>query len=188
MRPWPALCLGLLLSTMAAAQVRAIDPARSTVTIQVGKGGVFSAFGHGHEVRGPIAEGSVQASGADPKVELVVRAADLKVLDPDLKPSDRAEVQTTMLGPKVLDAQRFPEVRFRSSRVEREGGGWKVEGELTLHGQSQPVTVRVHETSGGYTASAAFKQTAFGITPVTVGGGTVKVKDEVRLEFAISLK
>ncbi len=183
-----AFCLGLLLSTAATAQVRAIDPARSTVTIHVGKTGVFSAFGHGHEVRGPIAQGGVEASAVDPKVKIMVRAGDLKVLDPDLKPSDRAEVQSTMLGPKVLDAQRFPEVRFRSTRVQHEGDGWKIEGELTLHGQTRPVTVRARETPGGYTASASFKQTTFGITPVSAGGGTVKVKDEVRLEFEISLK
>jgi hypothetical protein len=31
------------------------------------------------------------------------------------------------------------------------------------------------------------KQTDFGITPVTVVGGTVKVKDEVKIEFEIAL-
>lgn len=182
-----AFCLVLALSAAMVAQERPIDPARSTVTIHVGKAGVFSAFGHEHEVRGAIAQGSVDA-GPNPKVELLVRAAGLKVLDPDLKPADRDEVQSTMLGSKVLDAERFPEIRFRSTHVQREGGGWKVEGELTLHGQTHPVTVKAREAGGGYTASANFKQTAFGITPVTAGGGTVKVKDEVRLEFDIFLK
>ncbi len=184
------LVLVLLLLTLAlpaAAQVRAIDPVRSTVTIRVGKSGMFSAFGHEHEVRGPIAQGSVQDSGADPKVEVMVRSADLKVLDPGVKESERTEIQSTMLGAKVLDAARFPEIRFRSTRVERAGNGWKIEGELTLHGQTHPVTVMAREAGGRYTAAAAFKQTAFGITPVNAGSGTVKVKDEVRLEFEIYL-
>ncbi|HVP42817.1 MAG TPA: YceI family protein [Terriglobales bacterium] len=183
-----ALCFLLLLSATLAAQERAIDPPRSTVTVHVGKAGVFSAFGHGHEVRGPIAQGSVDASGADPKVEVLVRAADLKVLDPDLKPADRAEVQSTMLGPKVLDAERFPDIRFRSTRAQREGDGWKIEGELTLHGETHPVMVRAREAAGHYTASANFRQTTFGITPVTAGGGGVKVKDELQLDFSIALR
>lgn len=186
-RLWAIASL-LALAMPAAAQVRAIDPARSTVTVHVGKSGMFSAFGHGHEVRGPIAQGSVASAGADPKVELMVHSADLKVLDPDVKQSDRAEIQTTMLGPKVLDASRFPEVRFRSTRVQREGDGWKIDGDLTLHGQTRPVMVTAREAGGRYTATTAFKQSAFGITPVTAGGGTVKVKDEVRLEFEIFVK
>ena len=182
------MALLLALHALAPAQERAIDPARSTVTVHVAKTGMFSAFGHAHEVRGPIAQGSVAASSADPKVEMVVRAEDLKVLDPDLKPADRAEVQATMLGPKVLDTARFPEIRFRSIRVQHEGEGWRIEGELTLHGQTHPVTVTAREANGHYTASASFKQSAFGIVPVTAGGGTVKVKDELRLEFEIFVK
>jgi hypothetical protein len=34
---------------------------------------------------------------------------------------------------------------------------------------------------------STLKQTDFGITPVTVAGGTVKVKDEVKIEFEIAL-
>ena len=177
-----------MLVLPAAAQVRAIDPARSTVTVHVGKTGMFSAFGHEHEVRGPVAQGTVNASSADPKVELTVHSAELKVLDPDIKESDRAEIQATMLGPKVLDVARFPEIRFRSTRIERAGEGWKIEGELTLHGQTHPVTVTAREAGGRYTANAAFRQSSFGITPVAAGGGTVKVKDEIRLEFEIAVK
>jgi hypothetical protein len=29
------------------------------------------------------------------------------------------------------------------------------------------------------------KQRDFGITPVSIGGGTIKVKDEVRIEFDV---
>ncbi len=59
---------------------------------------------------------------------------------------------------------------------------------LTLHGQTRPVKVEVEGQSGRYHGSAQLKQTAFGITPITVGGGTVKVKNEVRVEFEIVAK
>jgi hypothetical protein len=37
-----------------------------------------------------------------------------------------------------------------------------------------------------YRGSATLRQTDFGIKPLTVAGGTVKVKDEVKIEFEIA--
>jgi len=37
-----------------------------------------------------------------------------------------------------------------------------------------------------YQGAAVLKQTGFGITPVKVAGGTVKVKDEVKVAFSIA--
>jgi len=38
---------------------------------------------------------------------------------------------------------------------------------------------------GRYRGTAALKQRDFGIDPITIAGGTVKVKDEVKVEFDI---
>jgi len=62
-----------------------------------------------------------------------------------------------------------------------------VRGNLNLHGQTHPVAIDVTLKDGIYRGSTTPIQTAFGITPVSVAGGTVKVKDEVKLEFQISL-
>ena len=51
----------------------------------------------------------------------------------------------------------------------------------TLGACGPPLTSR-------YAGSVKLKQRDFGITPVTAGGGTVKVKDELRLDFAIALR
>jgi YceI-like domain len=58
---------------------------------------------------------------------------------------------------------------------------------LTLHGQTRPITVEIRESSGHYVGASRFKQTEFGMKPVKVAGGTIKVKDEVRVEFDIHL-
>jgi hypothetical protein len=47
------------------------------------------------------------------------------------------------------------------------------------------VTASVKKQSQTYTGSSQLKQTDFGITPVSVGGGTVKVKDELKLDFEV---
>jgi len=175
--------LGTCALSLAASQ-KAIDTDKSRMTVRVYKAGVFSAFGHNHEIAAPIAAGSFDEE--KPAVELVVDARQLRALDKDVSDKDRAEIQETMLGPRVLDSQKFPEIVFRSSHAERLGDGkWAIEGGLTLHGQTQSVRVQVEGQGGRYRGWAQLKQKDFGITPVVVAGGTVKVKNEVRVEFDI---
>jgi polyisoprenoid-binding protein YceI len=179
-----AVCLTASCLLSNAAVSRTIDTDKSNMTVRVYKAGVFSAFGHNHEIAAPIAEGNFDEE--KPSVELRVDARQLRVLDKDVSGKDRAEIQETMLGPKVLDSQRFPEILFRSSQVQRLGDGkWMVEGSLTVHGQTRPVRVQVEGQNGHYRGWAELKQKDFGITPVTVAGGTVKVKNELRIEFDV---
>lgn len=162
-----------------------IDAPHSSLRIQVSKTGVFSAFGHNHEVEAPIESGEVTAADS-PSVNLRIDARKLNVLDPEVSADTRAEIQRTMQGPQVLDADRYPEIRFHSTTVESRGADhWLVSGNLDLHGQTQPIAVDVTLKDGLYKGSAILKQTKFGITPVTVAGGTVKVKDDLKIEFHI---
>ena len=101
---------------------------------------------------------------------------------------DRAETQKTMLGPKVLDAEQYREIIFRSNSVQPKGAGsWTVQGTLTLHGETRPVTVDVEEKDGHYVGTSRFNLTDFHIQPVKVAGGTIRIKDLVRIEFDIQL-
>ncbi|HLB88264.1 MAG TPA: YceI family protein [Terriglobales bacterium] len=184
--------VGLLCATFvplagAADASRLIDVEKLVMTVHVYKAGLFSAFGHNHEITAPIERGSF--SDEKPVVDLVVNAHQMKVMDQDVSDKDRAEIQQTMLGPKVLDTEKFPNISFRSTQVEKLGSSkFVVDGDLTLHGQTRPMRVEVEGQGGRYRGVAVLKQTAFGITPVTVGGGAVKVKNEVRVEFEIVAK
>ena len=171
----------------AHGQQHAIATGKSEMTVRVYKTGVLSAFGHDHELSAPLTSGSVDASAH--RVELHVDAAALRVRDPGASEKDRAEIQKTMLGPEVLDVERHHEIAFRSSTAEKGGEGvWRVSGTLTVHGQSRPVVVEVRERDGHYVGSARLKQSDFGIKPIKVAGGTVKVKDEIRVDFNIQLE
>jgi polyisoprenoid-binding protein YceI len=148
------------------------------------KSGLFSAFAHDHEITAPITLGVFQE--ANPSVELTVDARKLRVVDPEVSDKDRAEIQATMLSAKVLEAEKFPEISFRSSKIERLGADkWAVQGDLSLHGQTRPVKVEVERQSGIYRGSATVLQKDFGIEPIRIAGGSVKVKNEVRIEFEI---
>lgn len=176
----------LTSACVLAAQSKPIDLQKSGMTVRVYKAGVLSALGHDHEISAPIARGTVDISSR--RVELRTRAAALRVRDPGASDKDRDEIQKTMLGPEVLDVDRYPEIVFQSTAARETGAGsWTVTGELTLHGQTKLIAVEVHQRGGGYTGTARLKQSEFGIKPVKVAGGAVKVKDEVRVEFDVKV-
>jgi polyisoprenoid-binding protein YceI len=92
-----------------------------------------------------------------------------------------------MLGPEVLDSGQFPEITFESTHVEPGPEGTvKVDGRLRLHGVTNPLSIVAHGENGRYTGRFALKQRSFGITPVSIAGGTIKVKDELAIEFDIA--
>jgi polyisoprenoid-binding protein YceI len=173
--------------TAASSDSQKIDGPHSTVTVRVYKSGFLSAFGHNHEIQAPIQSGEVKEAD-NPSVELRVDARKLRVLDPEVSEATRAQVQDTMQGSQVLDVVQFPEIRFQSTGIEGKGPDhWIVHGNLALHGRDRSIAVAVTLKAEHYRGSATLKQTDFGITPVTVAGGTVKVKDEVKIEFEIAL-
>ncbi|MFI5197045.1 MAG: YceI family protein [Thermoanaerobaculia bacterium] len=163
----------------------AIDPRESSLTVHVFKSGLLSAFGDNHDVRAVVASGSV-VGGEKPSVELAIDARQMQVLDPDLAPAKRAEVQKRMMGPEVLDVARFPEIRFESTAVRPlSEGRWQVEGLLALHGRRVPLSFDVTNVNQRLRGSATLSQRAFGIEPIKAGGGTINVKDEVKIDFDI---
>ena len=180
-----ALSLVLLGPLAAAADPHAIDTGRSTVTVRVYKSGLFRAFADNHVVQAQLTQGTLD-DGPAARVEFVIDAARLRVLDPGLSADDRDQVQGRMLGPEVLDVHRYPEIRFQSTAIERRTpDAWVVRGQLTLHGQAHEVTVTVTPAQGRYRATVRFRQTDFGITPISIAGGAVSVKDEVQVDADI---
>jgi polyisoprenoid-binding protein YceI len=180
-----AVVMILFCALGATAQQHDVDTQKSTLTIHVGKTGAFSGFGHEHEVRAPIHSGTAD-TGPHAAVEIHVNARDLRVLDKDASDKERADVQATMLGPDVLDSDQHREIIFKSTAAESTGEGrWRLRGNLTLHGQTHPVTVQVTLKDGHFTGEAAVKQTEFGIKPPGKAG--VRAKDEVTIQFDVQL-
>jgi len=175
----------LAVTLAAAAQDTVIDTQRSTIAIHVGKAGLFSAAGHDHWINAPLSSGTIRESPS-PHVEFRVETAKMTVKpDPKVDAKTQADIQKDM-EEMTLETKRFPEITFRSSRIEKLAEGqWKVEGELSLHGVTKPVSLTVKRTGDSYTAHTVLKQTTFGIKPISVGGGVIKVKDEVEIDFTI---
>lgn len=132
---------------------------------------------------------AVSASSLD----LRFASARLHVLPEGEPAGDAPKVEEAMHGPEVLDASRFPDIRFVSKKVQGQGSGGSYDltivGDLSLHGLTRELTVPVKVTLEGRTLTATGQATLrhdqFGMKPVSAGGGTVKVANEIRLDFRI---
>jgi polyisoprenoid-binding protein YceI len=75
---------------------------------------------------------------------------------------------------------------FKSTGAEPAGQGrWTLRGNLTMRGQTRPVTVQVTLKDFHYTGETTVKQTDFGIKPPGKAG--VRAKDEVKIDFDVLL-
>jgi polyisoprenoid-binding protein YceI len=175
----------LAASVWLVSADRAIDTDHSCLKIHVGKAGLFSVAGHDHWVTAPFAEGSFN-DGDLPLVAFTVDARKLTLVeDSKLSAEQQAEIQHTMRA-KVLESESYPLISFHSTKIEKAGvNHWLVTGDLTLHGQRRPILADVQYAEGAYTGRSTIKQTDFGINPVSVGGGVVKVKDQLEVQFVV---
>ncbi|MBV8172118.1 MAG: YceI family protein [Candidatus Eremiobacteraeota bacterium] len=183
---WAAVILAMWGLTIGVAQAatHAIDVAQSKLTIYVYKSGLFSFAADNHEINAPIASGTLDEPLTS--VSFVVPAAQMTVLDPQMPPDKRAQVQARMLSPDVLDPARYQTIEFKSTAITGSASaGWDVSGVLSLHGQSKSVKLHVTQSGSRFHGSTTLRQTDYGITPITIAGGTVKVKNDIRVDFDI---
>ena len=178
-------CLAVIGLVSLAAQDKAIDSERSTITVHVSKAGLLSMAGHEHWVNAPISAGVLDDSNR-PHVEFRVDAGKMVVKpDPKIDGKTQAQIQKDMQD-ITLESARYPEIAFRSSRIEKQAGEqWKVDGLLTLHGVTKPLVIMVKRSGDAFVGHAIIKQTDFGIKPISVGGGVVKVKNELEIDFRV---
>ena len=183
------------MTTSPTVAVYAIDPGISRFTVRAFASGMFSAFGPNPTLAIRDFEGEARFSpDALDEAGLVIRikASSLAMTD-NMSDKDRRELELT-LNQDVLETSRYPEISFESTKVSvsKAGDGQffvNVVGALTLHGVSntQAVSAQISLTGDMLRAHGEFSvlQSAYGIQPVSVAGGALKVKDELKCSFDI---
>lgn len=178
----------------AKEPVYRIDPAHSLIAITVRRGGPFARFGHDHVMASRSVQG--YAAPRTGRADFGFRLDELTVDEPglrklaqlDTEPSADAIAGTraNMLT-KVLDAERFPRVELHAQRVPKDPASVKLT--ITLHGVTRDylVPTTIESASGTLSASGELTvlQTDFGITPMSVLGGAIKVEDPLQIRFTV---
>ncbi len=103
-------------------------------------------------------------------------------------------------SPRFFDAEKFPAITFKSTRVTAAGGGaYKIDGDLTMHGVTKPVTLDVESVSDevkdpwgllrrGTTATTKISRKDFGIElNVALETGGVMVGDHVDITLDVEM-
>jgi polyisoprenoid-binding protein YceI len=114
----------------------------TTIQVQAGPDGAWSA----DKVHSTVwfvvnyLAGTVQGSFADVDADYrdgvlsgAARVASVQVHPPHLG--------AHLLSPGFFDAERYPEITFRSKHIRREGDRLKIDGELTIKGHTEPVEI-----------------------------------------------
>lgn len=181
-------------ATLDAARYR-IDATQSRFTVRAFAGGFLSAFAHDHTIaiRDIGGEANFTYGTVEPaSLRITIKADSLAVTD-KISASDKEKIENTMRN-EVLEVAKHPEITFKSNSVAatKTGDGQyqaRISGDLTLHGVTRPLTIGAQLEFGDKTlrAKGAFtlKQSSFEIKPVSVAGGTIKVKDELKFTFEI---
>ena len=199
----PCTLLAMLVLTAAPSEETRFQvlPEAEGIHVHVKKRGVFSAFAHDHDFEVTRWRGTAEIPGGDParaSIDLALEAGSLLDREAKLSEADRRKVDAQAAGPEILDAAHAPEITYRSERVTVEGAGdggrvrGTLHGKLTLRGRTRPVDApfEAARAGDGWTVrgKARFKQSEFGIRPFSGFGGTVGVKDEVEVTFAVALR
>jgi polyisoprenoid-binding protein YceI len=93
---------------------------------------------------------------------------------------DKENIHAT-IDQEVLEKQN---ITFRSNSVEAVGEGrYRVQGELTLAGSTQPLSFELVVDDGAVSGSATVTQTRWGRKPFSALFGTLKVLDEVEVQL-----
>jgi polyisoprenoid-binding protein YceI len=160
--------------------------------------GLLSAFGHDPTISIPDFEGEALVNPnalEESSLHLVIQAAALTVTG-DIDDEDRDEMNRRMHA-EVLESDGYSEITYECSKLSAsqtgEGQYWvALNGELSMHGvtRSQPVSARVMVNGDTLRATGDFsvRQSDYELKPVSAAGGTVKLKDEIKLSFEITAR
>lgn len=166
-------------AVLAQAATWKSDPAHSEVDFSIVHLGITNVRGHLGSVNATLTTDGDDVSKSTVKATIDVTGIDTGVSarDNDLK------------GAHFFDTAQFPTATFVSTSVAKGGSGLTVNGNLTLHGVTKPVTLDVSGPTGpvtgmdkkmheGFEATTTIKRTDFGIAS---GMPTAMVADDVKL-------
>jgi polyisoprenoid-binding protein YceI len=165
-----------------------IDPAHSRIGFMARHAMVTKVRGSFNEFEG---SGTLDADNpANSKLELTIKAASI-----DTRHADR---DAHLRSNDFFDMENYPEIHFVSTSVEKvDAENYKVTGDLTIKGVTQPVTVDFELTGPvkdpfgnqriGLDGSAVVNRKDWGVNwNAALEAGGVLVSEKVNLEFEVS--
>jgi hypothetical protein len=155
------------------------------------KEGLLSAVAHDLQIR--VTRFSIDIDDATRAITARFEAGSLKVRgavhdgalhEGTLSDADKRKIEQN-IADDVLAVRSHPEIRFSSSEVTPEGDGFRVRGELALHGRTRPIEVVAQKKGDRLVAEVPIHQPDFGIKPYSAMLGTLKIKPDVIVRCSV---
>lgn len=175
---------------MTAAR-RLAGPHDVDLRVHTWREGLLSPVGHDLELR--VADvtveidegGGVVARCDAASIELVGAVANGRVDPGAIGRRDRGKIEDGARN-QVLSVKRHPEVVFQAPATRsRPGGGVQLDGQLTLHGRTQPFSLVASPQDGRLVARARLDQRDFGIKPFSAMLGALKIRPVVEILVSV---
>jgi polyisoprenoid-binding protein YceI len=172
-----------------------VDGRASRFTLRAFATGILAAMGHNPVISIREFSGELKFDPDQLKADafrLVIKSKSLTA-DEDISDRDRREMERLM-HQEVLESAKFPEIVYDASAIPVTKIGdtlfsAALDGNLALHGVTriEPIVARVALMGSMLRASGEFSlsQAKYEIKPVSVAGGALKLKDELKLQFEI---
>jgi polyisoprenoid-binding protein YceI len=160
--------------------VTTFDAAVVDCRISVFREGLLTKIGHDVTLR--VTSLSLKV-GDDDSITAEFETNSLRVVSEAPSASERKDMEKN--ADKTLDAKRYPKIEFRSVSVVRDGDRARIEGDLTLHGVTSPISVEARDDGKHWNAEIVLDQRKFGIKPFSAMLGALKVKPEVQVHIAV---
>jgi polyisoprenoid-binding protein YceI len=168
-----------------------IDPAAGELRIRTGVAGRAAKMGHRLTIAMQSWDATVRWAGDKPKsAELTVAVDSLAVLSGEggIKPlagPEKGVARSNAL--KSLDAKKFPQIRFVADDIAKTEDGYRLTGTTEIHGTARPQVVDLTVEDRGDTwvlsTQVSITQSDFGVKPYSLFMGSLRVADEVTVEF-----
>lgn len=133
-----AVAFALVGTTAQAQETYKIDPVHSTVIFSVSHFGAGKVFGMFRAVNG---EFTIGKKAADSKVAVEIDAKSVFTAE--------QKRDTHLMSPDFLNVKEFPKITFVSKSVKGGGSSYAISGNLTLHGVTKPVTIKMKKLGQG---------------------------------------
>ncbi len=127
------LVLGCAGSSLNAAENYTVDPEHTAVTFKIQHLGINFVHGRFNEVAGAFTTAKDNPGQASFALAIKVSSIDTNVKQRD----------DHLRSPDFFDVMKFPEMTFKSTRVEAADNGYKVTGNFTMHGVTRSITFTV---------------------------------------------
>jgi len=169
-----------------------LGPPSGRLLIKTGRSGLGRKAGHDLTIEVTRWSGQATLDAGDPSsssVSAEIEVDSFEVVEGaggvlPLTSSDRAEIARNIRD-KVLRTLAHPMITFRSTSVAGTPESFTVEGDLTIRGVTEPVTVRGRLSGDRLTGSATVVQSRWGIKPYSAMFGQLRVADPVEIEFEV---